>query len=98
MKTLLEQEGLLSLWKGIKPAYFREATCTSIKLGGYGPLKKALGSDGPQAPFLPKFAAGSLSGALGTLVGNPFDVLKTKGMTDTQTAVPMFLIIRKQIQ
>ena len=94
LKTLLQQEGLLSLWKGIKPAYFREATYTSIKLGGYGPLKKALGCDGPQAPFLPKFAAGSLSGALGTLVGNPFDVLKTKGMTNTQTAVPMTQMVQ----
>ena len=94
LKTLWQQEGLLSLWKGIKPAYFREATYTSIKLGGYGPLKKALGCDGPEAPFLPKFAAGSLSGGLGTLVGNPFDVLKTKGMTNTQTAVPMFQMVQ----
>lgn len=94
LKTLWQQEGLLSLWKGIKPAYFRKATYTSIKLGGYGPLKKALGCDGPEAPFLPKFAAGSLSGGLGTLVGNPFDVLKTKGMTNTQTAVPMFQMVQ----
>lgn len=94
LKSLLEQEGLLSLWKGIKPTYFREATYTSIKLGGYGPLKKALSVDGPEAPFLPKFAAGSLSGALGTLVGNPFDVLKTKGMTNTQTVVPMTQMVQ----
>lgn len=94
LKTLLKQEGLLSLWKGIKPAYFREATYTSIKLGGYGPLKKKLGCDGPEASFFPKFVAGSLSGALGTLVGNPFDVLKTKGMTNTQTAVPMFKMVQ----
>ena len=31
--------------------------------------------------FYPTFAAGSLAGALGSIVGNPFDVLKTRMMT-----------------
>ena len=33
------------------------------------------------SPFILKFAAGSLAGALGSIVGNPFDVLKTRMMT-----------------
>jgi hypothetical protein len=30
--------------------------------------------------FFMKFAAGSLAGAIGSVVGNPFDVLKTQMM------------------
>lgn len=30
--------------------------------------------------FIMKFTAGSLAGAIGSIVGNPFDVLKTRMM------------------
>jgi hypothetical protein len=89
LAKLIRDEGLLSLWKGISPAYFREGTYTSIKLGCYGPIKRLLGCDGPDATFLPKFLSGSLSGGLGTIVGNPFDVLKTKGMTNKGANISM---------
>lgn len=96
LRTLIEQEGIGSLWKGIMSAYLREATYTSIKLGGYGPLKRVFGCDGTNKDlFFSKFMAGSLSGALGTIVGNPFDVLKTKGMTNTQKEIPMSELVKK---
>lgn len=34
----------------------------------------------PDSPFILKFAAGGASGGLGSVVGNPFDILKTKMM------------------
>ena len=60
-------------------AWLREASYTSLRLGLYGPIKKAMGV-GKDSHFLMKFSAGSLAGALGSVVGNPFDVLKTKLM------------------
>ena len=53
---------------------------TSHRLGLYGPIKHArhLKAD---SHFVMKFTAGSLAGAIGSVVGNPFDVLKTRMMT-----------------
>ena len=49
----------------------------SIKVGGYGPIRDALGASSPDASFFLKFAAGAASGSLGSCVGNPWDVMKT---------------------
>jgi hypothetical protein len=75
--TFMKEEGVLALWKGIQPAWMREATYTTVKLGGYGPIRDMLGAKDKNSPFLLKFLAGSLSGSIGSLVGNPFDVMKT---------------------
>eukprot|EP00541_Cyclophora_tenuis_P001537 CAMPEP_0116572164 /NCGR_PEP_ID=MMETSP0397-20121206/18014_1 /TAXON_ID=216820 /ORGANISM="Cyclophora tenuis, Strain ECT3854" /LENGTH=299 /DNA_ID=CAMNT_0004100443 /DNA_START=42 /DNA_END=941 /DNA_ORIENTATION=- len=74
-------EGVLALWKGVNAAWLREASYTSLRLGLYEPCKVAFGCTTPETTtFLKKFAAGSAAGALGSLAGNPFDVLKTKMM------------------
>jgi hypothetical protein len=88
--TFLKQEGVSALWKGIQSAWLREASYTSIKLGGYGPIRKLYGADGKDAPFFLKFAAGSTSGCLGSIVGNPFDVCKTMQMAEAKgkTSLP----------
>jgi len=83
---MLKSEGYMSLYKGIQAGYFREASYTSIKLGAYAPIKSLLGDKG-DAPFYIKFASGSLSGGLGTLVGNPFDVMKTMQMAGTNNTL-----------
>lgn len=41
------------------------------------------------AGFLRKFIAGSLAGAIGSLAGNPFDVLKTRMMANRDEDKPM---------
>lgn len=33
---------------------------------------------GPDAPFYMKFLAGAITGGVGSVVGNPFDVLKVR--------------------
>ena len=58
----------------------REASYTSLRLGLYEPCKGITGADKPNAGFLSKFVAGAMAGAIGSLVGNPFDVLKTRMM------------------
>jgi len=57
----------------------REASYTSLRIGLYSPIKRFMGVK-KNSNFFYKFSAGSLAGALGTFVGNPFDVLKTRLM------------------
>jgi len=80
ISTIAKEEGIAAFWKGIQAAWMREASYTSFRLGLYAPLKKAFGADKPDSPFIMKFAAGGASGGLGSIVGNPFDILKTKMM------------------
>jgi hypothetical protein len=80
VRVVAAEEGVTAFWKGIGAAWLREASYTSLRLGLYGPIKGAMGVTN-DSPFIMKFLAGSSAGALGSLVGNPFDVLKTRMMT-----------------
>eukprot|EP00457_Paulinella_chromatophora_P007877 gb/GEZN01007903.1/.p1 GENE.gb/GEZN01007903.1/~~gb/GEZN01007903.1/.p1 ORF type:complete len:288 (-),score=46.33 gb/GEZN01007903.1/:270-1133(-) len=81
-RGLMANEGVLAFWKGIPAAWGREALYASIKVGGYVPIRDALGADKPNASFFLKFVAGSAAAGLGAIVGNPFDVLKTQMQTN----------------
>jgi len=88
VKKIAGAEGVAALWKGVNAAWLREASYTSLRLGLYEPCKVAFGCTTPETTtFVKKFAAGSAAGALGSLAGNPFDVLKTKMMA-TEGSVP----------
>lgn len=75
------KEGAGAFWKGIAWAWGREGSYASIKLGAYAPVRDALGA-GKDSPFYLKFAAGAITGGVGSLFGNPFDVLKTMAQTN----------------
>jgi len=64
-------------------AWGREGSYASIKLGAYAPVRDAIGAGGKDAPFYLKFLAGAITGGVGSLVGNPFDVLKTMAQTNS---------------
>ena len=81
---MMKSEGVTALWKGIQAAWLREASYTTVKLGGYGPIRNAIGAKDKNAPFYLKFAAGSLSGSIGSVMGNPFDVMKTMMMSNAE--------------
>ncbi|KAH8095274.1 oxidative phosphorylation uncoupler [Aureococcus anophagefferens] len=82
--SAMKNEGPLAFYKGINAAWLREASYTSLRLGLYEPIKGVVGAKDKDAHFLKKFAAGCLAGAIGSLVGNPFDVLKTRMMASTE--------------
>ena len=83
---ILKDEGLAAFYKGINAAWMREASYTSLRLGLYEPLKDVIGAEGKDASFLKKFLAGALSGGIGSLAGNPFDVMKTRMMANEGAA------------
>jgi hypothetical protein len=65
----------------------REASYTSLRLGLYSPIKTAMGIK-KDSGFFMKFVAGGLAGALGSTVGNPFDVVKTRMMAKEGKVTP----------
>ena len=87
MRVIMKEEGISAFWKGIGAAWMRESSYTSLRLGLYSPIKSAMGVDS-NSHFIMKFTAGSLAGALGSLVGNPFDVLKTRMMASETRSTP----------
>ncbi|GAX11795.1 hypothetical protein FisN_7Lh178 [Fistulifera solaris] len=84
-KGVMRNEGIAAFWKGLAFAYGREMSYTSIKLGAYAPVRDALGA-GKDSPFYMKFLAGAITGGVGSVAGNPFDVLKTLAQTNTGKA------------
>jgi len=88
VKKVMSDEGVVALWKGVNAAWLREASYTSLRLGLYEPTKILFGANDANAPFYKKFLAGSAAGGIGSLAGNPFDVLKTKMMTTSGKEVP----------
>ena len=97
VSNLLKTEGFTSLWKGIQAAWGRESFYASIKVGGYGPIRDALGANSPDAPFILKFAAGAASGSLGSCVGNPWDVMKTMMQANTDKNAPGLVDVAKRL-
>ncbi len=98
VKKIAGAEGVTALWKGVNAAWLRESSYTSLRLGLYEPCKVAFGCTSPETTtFVKKFAAGSAAGALGSLAGNPFDVLKTKMMASEGKGAPSITGTAKEL-
>jgi hypothetical protein len=89
---IAKTEGIASFWKGLTFAYGRELSYTSIKLGAYAPVRDALGA-GKESPFYLKFLAGAITGGVGSVVGNPFDVMKTLAQTNKEASLPLTKLV-----
>lgn len=81
-KIIKNNEGKKAFWKGIGAGILRESTYTSLRLGLYEPIKYIFGIKQDSSIFY-KFMAGSLAGSIGSMAGNPFDIIKTKIITNT---------------
>lgn len=77
IQSIKLENGLKGFYRGIAPAIMRESTYTSLRIGLYGPIKQLFNIKS-DSNFFFKFMAGSASGLIGSIAGNPFDVLKTK--------------------
>jgi hypothetical protein len=79
VRVIAAEEGITAFWKGIGAAWMREASYTSLRLGLYGPIKTLMGIK-KDSNFFMKFLAGSAAGAIGSTVGNPFDVVSAPSL------------------
>jgi len=97
VKSVLADEGASAFYKGIQAAWLREASYTSLRLGLYEPAKGLVGADKKDAGVGRKFLAGAIAGAIGSLAGNPFDVLKTRMMADGGADAPSIGKVAREI-
>ncbi|XP_038047766.1 mitochondrial substrate carrier family protein ucpB-like [Patiria miniata] len=77
--TIAREEGILALYKGLTPALVREATYSTIRIGAYEPIKVLFGAtDRHHTPLFKKLAAGATSGAIGSTVAVPTDLIRVR--------------------
>ena len=93
VSSLMKNEGPLAFWKGIAFAWGREGSYASIKLGAYAPVRDAIGAGSPDAPAYLKFLAGAITGGAGSIVGNPFDVMKTLAQANKGKSLPLTTLV-----
>jgi hypothetical protein len=78
-KIFLEEGFFGGLMKGITPSMIREATYSSLRLGFYDPIKNLLAphvKEKNDFTLMQKILAGGISGALGSAIANPTDLVK----------------------
>ena len=52
-----------------------------------------IGAGSPDSPFYLKFLAGAITGGVGSVIGNPFDVCKTLAQTNTDKSVNLGALV-----
>jgi len=87
-KTIVAEEGVFRAWgglwfPGITASMLREASYSSFRFGLYTPVKKLYRADeNPNNIFL-KIGAGATSGAVGSMLAVPTDVVKVRPIMTT---------------
>lgn len=99
-KNVVSSEGLLALYRGVIPSLAREASYSSLRLGLYDPVKKVYIRHLPhfdETSLLVKIGAGATTGALGSAIANPCDLIKVRQQSFTGPLsgdVPLAKLIR----
>ncbi|KAJ8302296.1 hypothetical protein KUTeg_021283, partial [Tegillarca granosa] len=76
---IVADEGILGLYKGLLPSLMREGSYSTIRLGAYEPLKVFFGATDPaHTPLWKKICAGATSGAIGSSIATPTDLVKVR--------------------
>jgi hypothetical protein len=74
-----KNEGIKGLYKGITATWLRESVYSTLRIGLYEPFKVQFGGTDPEhTPIWIKFAAASMAGMIGSILGNPIDLLKVR--------------------
>ena len=87
IKTTYKNEGIKGLQKGLIPAIWKEGSKNIFRIGAYDPILQQLLMQHGNAPAIgnkPKpllwqrLLAGAISGAMGAIACNPFELVKTR--------------------
>lgn len=77
--TILREEGLRGLYKGLTASLLREGTYSTLRMGLYDVLKDVMHAEDPRTtPLWKKIVAGATAGALGSGIANPTDLVKVR--------------------
>ena len=83
------EQGLKTLYRGLDSAILRQLFYASTRVGFYNYFVQMYKDSGRQATSLEKVGMSVASGALGALIGNPFDVaLIRRQASITENKVP----------
>ncbi|EQC35637.1 hypothetical protein SDRG_06921 [Saprolegnia diclina VS20] len=78
-RTIFGNEGIRGFYKGLLPSVVRDGFYSGIRLGAYEPMKELLGATDPHhTPLYLKVVAGALTGAFGSALANPTDLVKIR--------------------
>ncbi|KAL0491039.1 mitochondrial 2-oxoglutarate/malate carrier [Acrasis kona] len=75
---IFKAEGITGLQKGLTPAFLREGSKNFFRIGFYDPLISIVHKDNTPAPIYKRLAVGMVTGGLGALSCNPFELVKTR--------------------
>jgi len=83
MRQVFTTEGMVGLYKGLGGSLCREMSYSGFRFGAYETFKELLGAKDPKnTPLWKKLAAGSSSGAIGSAIANPCDLVKIRMQSD----------------
>jgi len=89
--TIVRQEGLYALWKGVTPTVIRQASNQGTSFLAVqwinNNLWNKIEGDGQTLSVLKTLTTGFLAGAVGPLLNQPFDVAKSRMMAQEQIGV-----------
>ncbi len=81
LRKIYREEGIRGLGKGVEASMWREVTYSSVRIGGYEPVRRALSydtDDPANTTPLVKFFSALLCGSVGSALANPLDLVKTR--------------------
>jgi len=74
---IIDSEGARGFYRGLAPSLLREMSYSAIRMGLYEPTKDALGGKGSTS-LATKVLAGATTGAAGSLIACPLDLIKVR--------------------
>eukprot|EP01129_Flabellula_baltica_P006097 TRINITY_DN2252_c0_g1_i2.p1 TRINITY_DN2252_c0_g1~~TRINITY_DN2252_c0_g1_i2.p1 ORF type:complete len:294 (+),score=60.41 TRINITY_DN2252_c0_g1_i2:45-926(+) len=78
LSSMIQSEGLLTLWRGVTPTVIRAAVLNCAQLGGYSAIKQFMLKNGFENTVSTHFLGSMLAGLLSTAVSIPVDITKTR--------------------
>mmetsp|Transcript_21584 Transcript_21584/g.43243 ORF Transcript_21584/g.43243 Transcript_21584/m.43243 type:complete len:291 (-) Transcript_21584:8-880(-) len=90
--TIFKEEGIRGFYKGAAASVLRECTYSSLRMGLYEPIKSQYAMffhDDGNSPIVKWFSAFT-SGAIGSAIFNPIDVVKVRFQSQLPNAPPPY--------
>ncbi|KAG9731133.1 hypothetical protein KCU73_g11676, partial [Aureobasidium melanogenum] len=81
-KYIYKSEGVAGLYRGISASILRQLTYSTARFATYEKLKYMAEDDGVKAPHTLLVGLAAVSGLVGSVVGNPADILNVRMQND----------------
>lgn len=82
---------------GLLASLLREGSYSTIRMGGYEPVKRFISPNSVTLPLYKKVIAGACSGAFGSFLSTPLDLVKIRLQTDLNRSLPNTFVLLYRI-